>query len=148
MYLKGAADERARKFCKHTYEQATEQSAPPESAADVKRMLAQVMADIWAGKMDPKLGSAAHRPNRQQAGSNPLGRIVGMSEKWPVRLVTSSRPALSVCLLRASNYKQLGITSVEIKQAFAQAECRAGLAQPICEQYKFPATTTEYCPRT
>lgn len=30
----------------------------PGSAADVKRMLAETMADIRAGKMDPKLGSA------------------------------------------------------------------------------------------
>src|SRR5271165_2792711 len=29
----------------------------PESAGDVKRMLAETMADIRAGKMDPKLGS-------------------------------------------------------------------------------------------
>ena len=29
----------------------------PESAGDVKRMLAEAMADIRAGKMDPKLGS-------------------------------------------------------------------------------------------
>jgi hypothetical protein len=29
------------------------------------------------------------------------------------------------------------LTSVEIKQGFARAECRAGLAKPICEQYKF-----------
>ncbi len=29
----------------------------PESAGDVKRMLAETMADIRAGRMDPKLGS-------------------------------------------------------------------------------------------
>ena len=29
----------------------------PESAGDVKRMLAEAMADIRAGRMDPKLGS-------------------------------------------------------------------------------------------
>ena len=42
---------------KHTYEQPTEQIARPESAVDVRRMLAEVMADIRAGKMDPKLGT-------------------------------------------------------------------------------------------
>ena len=41
----------------HTFEQTTEQIAPPESAADVRRMLAEVMADIRAGEMDPKLGT-------------------------------------------------------------------------------------------
>jgi len=34
---------------KHTYEHATEQIAPPESAADVKRMLAETMAEVKAG---------------------------------------------------------------------------------------------------
>jgi hypothetical protein len=29
----------------------------PESAGDVKRMLAEIMAEIRTGKMDPKLGS-------------------------------------------------------------------------------------------
>ena len=57
-----------------------------------------------------------------------------MSEKWPVRVVAQR---LSVCLLRANNNEQRELTSVEIKQAFAQAECRAGLVKPICEQYKF-----------
>ena len=42
---------------KPTYQQATKQITPPESAADVRRMLAEVMADIRAGKMDPKLGT-------------------------------------------------------------------------------------------
>jgi hypothetical protein len=41
---------------KHTYEQATEQIAPPESAADVRRMLAETMADVKAGKMFLKVG--------------------------------------------------------------------------------------------
>jgi len=36
---------------KHTYQKATEQIAPPESAADVKRMLAETMAEVKAGKM-------------------------------------------------------------------------------------------------
>jgi hypothetical protein len=31
--------------------------AAPESAGDVKRMLAEAMADIRAGRIDPKLGS-------------------------------------------------------------------------------------------
>ena len=43
---------------KHTYEQATEPVAPPESAADVKRMLAETMADVKAGRMDPKVANA------------------------------------------------------------------------------------------
>jgi hypothetical protein len=40
---------------KHTYEQSTEDIAPPESAADVRRMLAETMADVKAGRMDPKV---------------------------------------------------------------------------------------------
>ena len=40
---------------KHTYEQATEHIAVPESAADVKRMLAETMAEVKAGRMDPKV---------------------------------------------------------------------------------------------
>ncbi len=40
-----------------TYQQPSEPVAPPESAADVKRMLAETMADIRSGRMDPKLGS-------------------------------------------------------------------------------------------
>jgi hypothetical protein len=31
--------------------------AVPESAGDVKRMMAESMAEVRAGKMDPKLGS-------------------------------------------------------------------------------------------
>ena len=31
--------------------------APPQTASDVKKMLAEVMADIIAGKMEPKLGT-------------------------------------------------------------------------------------------
>ena len=42
---------------KHTYEQATEQIAPPESAADVRRMLAETMAEVKAGRMDPKVAN-------------------------------------------------------------------------------------------
>src|SRR5215469_9038603 len=40
---------------KHTYEQSSEPVAPPESPADVKRMLAETMAEVKAGKMDPKV---------------------------------------------------------------------------------------------
>jgi hypothetical protein len=43
---------------KQTYEQATEQVAPPESAADVTRMLAETMAKVKAGRMDPKVANA------------------------------------------------------------------------------------------
>ena len=39
----------------HTFEQPTEPVAPPESAADVRRMLAETMADVKAGRMDPKV---------------------------------------------------------------------------------------------
>jgi len=42
---------------KHTYEQSTEHIAPPESAADVRRMLAETMAEVKAGKMDPKVAN-------------------------------------------------------------------------------------------
>src|SRR5262252_7872773 len=39
---------------KQTYEQSTEHIAPPASAADVRRMLAETMAEVKAGRMDPK----------------------------------------------------------------------------------------------
>jgi hypothetical protein len=42
---------------KHMYEQATEDVAPPESAADVRRMLAETMAEVKAGRMDPKVAN-------------------------------------------------------------------------------------------
>jgi hypothetical protein len=40
---------------KQTYEQATKDIASPASAADVRRMLAETMADVKAGRMDPKV---------------------------------------------------------------------------------------------
>jgi hypothetical protein len=42
---------------KHTYEQSAEAISPPESAADVRRMLAETMADVNAGRMDPKVAN-------------------------------------------------------------------------------------------
>ena|SRR5215469_4863094 len=42
---------------KHIYEQSAEAIAPPESVADVKRMLAETMADVKAGRMDPKVAN-------------------------------------------------------------------------------------------
>ena len=42
---------------KHTYERSTEHVAPPETAADVRRMLAETMAEVKAGRMDPKVAS-------------------------------------------------------------------------------------------
>jgi general stress protein YciG len=42
---------------RHTYETQLQPVAAPESAGDVKRMLAEIMAEIRAGRMDPKLGS-------------------------------------------------------------------------------------------
>jgi hypothetical protein len=42
---------------RHTYETPLQQVTVPESAGDVKRMLAEAMADIRAGRMDPKLAS-------------------------------------------------------------------------------------------
>jgi hypothetical protein len=41
---------------RHTYG-ALEEVVAPESVGDVKRMLAQTMADVIAGKTDPKLGT-------------------------------------------------------------------------------------------
>src|SRR5208283_1774380 len=41
---------------RHTYTPPL-QVAAPESAGDVKRMLAESMAEVRAGKMDPKLGT-------------------------------------------------------------------------------------------
>jgi len=42
---------------KHTYEQATKDIAPPASAADVRRILAETMAEVKAGRMDPKVAN-------------------------------------------------------------------------------------------
>jgi Family of unknown function (DUF5763)/Stress-induced bacterial acidophilic repeat motif len=42
---------------RHTFSAPTQEVVPPESVGDVKRMLAQTMADVRAGKMDPKLGA-------------------------------------------------------------------------------------------
>lgn len=42
---------------RHTYETPLPPVTVPESAGDVKRMLAEAMADIRAGRMDPKLAS-------------------------------------------------------------------------------------------
>ena len=42
---------------RHTYETPLQHVSAPESAGDVKRMLAEAMADIRAGRMDPKLAS-------------------------------------------------------------------------------------------
>ncbi len=42
---------------RHTYQTPLQHVSNPESAGDVMRMLAEAMADIRAGRMDPKLGS-------------------------------------------------------------------------------------------
>jgi general stress protein YciG len=42
---------------RHSYETPLQHVTAPESAGDVKRMLAETMAEVRAGKMDPKLGS-------------------------------------------------------------------------------------------
>jgi general stress protein YciG len=42
---------------RHTYEPALRPVSVPGSAGDVMRMLAESMAEVRAGKMDPKLGS-------------------------------------------------------------------------------------------
>ena len=42
---------------RHTYEAALRPVHVPESAGDVKRMLAETMADIRTERIDPKLGS-------------------------------------------------------------------------------------------
>src|SRR5271166_3069099 len=42
---------------RHTYETPLQHVTAPESAGDVKRMLAESMAEVRTGKMDPKLGS-------------------------------------------------------------------------------------------
>jgi general stress protein YciG len=43
---------------RHTYETPLQEVVAPESVGDVKRMLAQTMANVIAGKTDPKLGTA------------------------------------------------------------------------------------------
>jgi|SRR5271166_879421 len=42
---------------RHTFETPSQEVVPPESVGDVKRMLAQTMANVLAGKVDPKLGT-------------------------------------------------------------------------------------------
>src|SRR5262249_9581064 len=41
----------------HSYEQSMEHIAVPESAADVRRILAETMAEVKAGRMDPKVAN-------------------------------------------------------------------------------------------
>ena len=42
---------------RHIFSAPTQEVVPPESIGDVRRMLAQTMADVRAGRMDPKLGA-------------------------------------------------------------------------------------------
>jgi general stress protein YciG len=42
---------------RHIYESDGKEVAAPKTASDVKDLLAEVMAEIRAGKMDPKLGT-------------------------------------------------------------------------------------------
>ena len=42
---------------KHTYEPATAPVAPPESAADVRRMVAETKDEVKAGRMDSKVAN-------------------------------------------------------------------------------------------
>jgi len=42
---------------RHVYENDGKEVATPQTASDVKNLLADAMAEIRAGKMDPKLGT-------------------------------------------------------------------------------------------
>jgi len=42
---------------RHVYELPSEAIAPPESPADVKRMLAETIAEVKAGRLDPKIAN-------------------------------------------------------------------------------------------
>jgi hypothetical protein len=42
---------------RHVYENDPREVAAPQTASDVKNLLAEVMAEIRAGKTDPKLGT-------------------------------------------------------------------------------------------
>jgi hypothetical protein len=42
---------------RRTFETPSQEVVPPESIGEVKRMLAQTMANVLAGKIDPKLGT-------------------------------------------------------------------------------------------
>jgi hypothetical protein len=42
---------------RHVYETDDKEVAPPQNASDVKNLLADAMAEVRAGKMDPKLGT-------------------------------------------------------------------------------------------
>ena len=42
---------------RHVYENDPREVATPQTASDVKKLLAEAMAEIRAGKMDPKLGT-------------------------------------------------------------------------------------------
>jgi general stress protein YciG len=42
---------------RHPYETPLENVTAPESAGDVKRMMAESMAEVRTGRMDPKLGT-------------------------------------------------------------------------------------------
>src|SRR5215469_12612679 len=42
---------------RHVYENDGKEVSPPQTASDVKNLLADAMAEIRSGKMDPKLGT-------------------------------------------------------------------------------------------
>ena len=64
---------------KHTYEQSTEHVAVPESAADVKRMLAETMAEVKPGKWTRR--SQVPSPTLQRFCCGRMKRI-----RLPVRI--------------------------------------------------------------
>jgi hypothetical protein len=77
---------------KHTYEQATEQVAAPESTADIRRMLAEVMPDICAGKMDPKLGNHARQCRNGPTASFEIADFEKRLERLEQANVNESTP--------------------------------------------------------
>jgi hypothetical protein len=54
---------------RHIFENDGREVAAPQTASDVKNLLAEVMAEIRAGKMDPKLGTIGPTLSSYRGGS-------------------------------------------------------------------------------
>ena len=119
---------------KHTYEQATEQIAPPESAADVRRMLAETMADVKAGRMDPKVANTvayvgtvllrAYEADAAATAAKPVQSCVPLIRL--VRLLAGSD--LPVCgpgYCQLTSHGSCSHPNVMLNTAFLTPQCQA-----------------------
>ena len=79
---------------RHVYETDPREVAAPQTASDAKNLLAEVMADIRAGKMGPKLGTTLgylrHGASAEGSSLLQLGYLLGATESTS-REVRNSR---------------------------------------------------------